>query len=138
MGIGGFFKAERKEYHLGEPIWITLIILNETEHDAYLFVPQGRADGIRIAVKEGGYFQIADMSKEPEVGLVSEKRLPKGGIYSQRYLLTQWLYLKEPGDYTVECAIRIESYNVSIREHNACRVATNVDVSTDIHFTILA
>ncbi|MCZ7398029.1 MAG: hypothetical protein O8C59_05965 [Candidatus Methanoperedens sp.] len=81
MGLKGFFKADREEYHLSEPILVTLVIKNETDHEIYLFVPRGRADGIRITVKEGKNFQIKGMREEPEVGLVPEERLLSGEIY---------------------------------------------------------
>jgi len=137
MGLKGFFKADREEYHLSEPILVTLVIKNETDHEIYLFVPRGRADGIRITVKEGKNFQIKGMREEPEVGLVPEERLLSGEIYRQQYQLTRWLTLKEPGYYRVECGIEIESYNVSISQKNLDRVATKVAISTDIHFNIL-
>lgn len=137
MGLKGFFTANREKYYLGDPVSITLVIQNETNKEVYLFVPRGRMDGIQITVKEGSNVQIKDMREEPEPGLVPEQELPPGETYRQQYLLTQWVLFKEPGHYTVECAIQIESYTVSLRQKNVGHISINVAISTDLRFTIV-
>ncbi len=138
MDIKGFFKAGREKYYLGEPIGVTLFIKNETDNDVYLFVPQGRDNGLRITVKEGKNFQISSLRDEPEVGLVPKVKLPVGGVYTQQYPLTQWLRFKEPDHYVVECALEVESYNVSLQQKKENRVVTLITISTNLHFSILS
>jgi hypothetical protein len=116
---------------------VTLFIKNETGKEVYIFVTRGRADGIRIAVKEGKGFEIRDLRDEPDVGLTPEVKLFHGETHTQRYPLSQWLLLKEPGYYTVECAIQIESYNLSLRQNNEDRLPTNVIISTFLYLRIL-
>ena len=137
MSLKGFFTADRREYYLGDPIWVTLAIRNETDNEVHLFVPRGRVNGIQIAVKEGNDVQIKGMTDEPEPGLVSETKVPPGETYRQPYLLTQWLLFKKPGHYTIECTLEIEWYTVSLRQKNVNRVGTNVSISTEFHLTIL-
>lgn len=137
MGLQGFFQAEQEGLRLGEPFHVTLFINNETDHDAYVLVPRGRADGVRITVKEGLNFQIKDMREEPEPGVVAEVKLSPGDTYSQQFPLSDWLIIKEAGSYTVECAIEIETYGASIRQKDVDRVTTKVPISTELHFTVL-
>jgi hypothetical protein len=137
MDLEGFFRVDQNRYHLGDPIKTTLVLQNKGDSAAYLFVPRGRMDGIQISVKNEDGFRIKDMREEPDVGLVPEKRLPSGETYTQEYLLTQWLTFEEPGDYTVELAIEVETYNSSLHQQNQERVANSISISTDIPLTIL-
>ena len=136
MGLQGYFQAEKKGLRLGEPFSVTFFIKNETDHDAYVLVPRGRADGVRITVKEGKNCQIKDMREEPEPGVVAEVKLSPGDTYSQQFPLSDWLIIKEPGSYTVECAIEIETCDASIRQKDVDSVATKIPFSTELHFTV--
>lgn len=141
MDLRGSFTLDQEEHYLGDPIEVTLRIHNETDKDVYLFVPRGRAGGIRVAVKEGKNVQFVDMSEEPEPGLIPELRLPPGETHRQRYVLTPWLLFKEPGQYTVECVVPIEFYDVSLRQmgvQGVQRIGTSVELSADLRFTIQA
>ncbi|MBZ0303812.1 MAG: hypothetical protein K8J31_28990 [Anaerolineae bacterium] len=113
------------------------MITNESDDEVYFFLPRGRADGVQFRVQQAGGFEIKAMTEEPEPGLVGEQKLSPGSQFSQRYLLTEWLRFKEPGDYTVECAIELELYNASLRQKDVERTAAHVAISTPLHFTIL-
>jgi len=137
MVITGHFELDQKQFHLGETLWVTLVIQNESDQAVFLFVARGRDHGLQITVKQGGGAHLQDLSREPEVGLVPEQRLSPHETFRQRYQLSQWLSFTEPGDYTVECAIEVEAYNASLHQDTVNRVATKVLISTDLRFTIL-
>lgn len=136
MNLEGFFQTDKQKYSLEEPIWVTLVVQNNDDSEAYLFVARGRADGIRVTLKEEQGFRIKGMNEEPDVGLIPEKKLLAGEAYTQKYLLTQWLIFNEPGSYTVECAIEIEAYNVSLHQKNLERVAKSISIANNIHLVI--
>ena len=137
MGLTGHFELDKEKYYLGEPLWVTLVIQNEGDQAIFLFVPRGRDHGLQITVKQGHGAHLKDFSREPEVGLVSEQRLSPNETFRQRYQLSQWLCITEPGDYTVECAIEIEGYNTGLHQNNVDRVSTKAMISTELRFTIL-
>lgn len=137
MRVAGYFQTDRTQYRVGEPIGVTIFVRNEDDRDLYLFVPRGRADGLRINVKAGEGFQLKGMGEEPEPGLVGEKRLSPGATYSQQFPLSEWLLISEPGDFVVECSIDVEVADMSIREQNEQRRSETVTVSTDLSFTVL-
>src|SRR5438132_5022791 len=137
MNFQGLFELDRDKYRLGEPFWVTLVIQNLGDQNGFLFVPRARADGLQIIVKQGHGIHVKDLSQESEGGLVPEQKLPPNGTLRQRYQLSEWLIITEPGDYAVECAIEVEVYSTSLHEDDANRVATRVHVSNDLRFTIL-
>ncbi len=137
MNLQGFFQVNQQKYQLGESIWLTLTVQNQGNLNVYMFVPRSRIDGIHIAVKNGKDFLLKDLREEADVGLVPEIELLPSQIYNQQYPLSEWLRLKQPGDYTIECAIEIESYDASLRQQEQARNASYVTISSDVQFTIL-
>lgn len=137
MDIVGYIEAGRREYRLGEPISVTLFIKNRGDKPAYLFVPRGRADGIRVRVKEGEGLRLKDMTEEPEPGLVQETKVAPGGTYSQEYPLGRWLVLDKPGSYTVECEVEVEGSDASLRDTGGKRMSLRTTIRSDVHFVVL-
>lgn len=137
MNLQGFFQLNKEKYYFGESIWLTLIIKNENEKDVYLFIPRGRDNGIQIIVKKGKDLYLENMTKEPEAGLVAQEKLPAGATYQQKYLLSQWLKITQPGDYKIECSIKTEAYNKSLDQDNLERMAMQMIFVTDLYFIIL-
>jgi hypothetical protein len=138
VSLSGFFTLDREEHFLGDPVEVTLVIRNGQSEDVYLFVPRGRAGGIRVTVKVGADAELADMTDEPEPGLVGEARLGPSETSTQEYLLTRWLRFRTPGRYTIECAIPIEYSMVSRRRRHGPDDTTTLTIATDLHLTILA
>ena len=137
MSLTGHFELTRKHYQLRDPIWATLVINNDGDHDLFLFVSRARDSGIKIAVIQGIGVKLHDHSKEPEAGLVSEYKLSPSETFKQQYELSQWLTVTEAGDLVVECAIDIEAYNTSLHQDTVTRLAGEFHISTRLHFTML-
>ena len=137
MKLKGGFEADSEEYQLGEPIWITLAIQNDSDSDVYLFVPTGRSSGLQITVLEGNGAELKDMREEPDAGFVPEIKLPVGEEYRQRYLLTQWLRFVQVGRYQVRCTAEVEAYNVSLRDTGTNRVGQYIAISSVLNLTVL-
>lgn len=137
MNLYGHFELEQEKYGLGEPLWVTLVIQHQGDQDVFVFVPRGRADGLEITIKQGNGIHLKNLLQESEPGLMPEQRLRPNGTLRQRYQLSEWLIITEPGDYRIECAIEVEGYTASLRQDNGRRSATRVWISTDLHFTIV-
>ena len=138
MDIVGHIEAAKQEYQLGEPISVTLVVKNQGKDTAYLFVPTGRAGGIQIEVKQGQHFEVKDMLHEPEPGIQPEIKLGPGETLKQEIPLSEWLILKEPGSYIVECAIPIEVSRGSLREGDAKRLSEQVIIRSNVSLAIVA
>jgi hypothetical protein len=138
MEIVGYFESSRPEFQLGESVSVTLFVRNQGKETAYLLVPRGRADGIRIQVKEGTGFQLSDMTQEPEPGLVPETKVSSGETYSQEFPLSKWLVLGKPGPYTLECAVDVKTSDKSLRDSDQNRVSLRTTIQSDVHFVVLA
>lgn len=135
MSLQGLFRTEKNELQLGEPFSVTLFIKNESDHDVYVLVPTGRADGLQITVNDGGNVQVKDMTAEPEPGVVAEEKLSPSETISRQFPLSDWLIVRAPGSYTVGCAIEIETREASMRSKGDDRGPTMVSIATELSFT---
>lgn len=138
-GLRGSIGANRAEYRLGEPIWVALELANGGDRDAYVFLPRGRADGVRVSVRNaeaGRDYDVAGLGNQAEAGLVGELSIEPGGSVTQEYLLTEWIKFKVPGTYIVRCEVEIEAYATSLRQPDSERHAEVVPVSAEIRLTI--
>ena len=135
LHLRGRFEPERQHVRLGEPFSIELVLRNDGNRDAFVFVPHGRADGLAIAVLEGGAHELSGLEREPEAGLVGQKRLPPGGTYRQEFPLSSWLALNEPGSYVLECRISVEAADKGIGEDGRTEIPVEVVSTIQIHVT---
>jgi hypothetical protein len=138
LALKGSFELDRERYLVGEPIGVTLRIENCSERPAFLLVPRGRANGIEIKVVQGNKFELRDLLQEPEPGLLAETKISGGETFRQKYPLSEWLLLKEPGDYSIECTVTIEVSDKSMRNDSGgvVRIVETFTVSTQIPLTI--
>jgi hypothetical protein len=139
LALKGGFELDQERYLVGETIGVTLRIENRSDRPVFLFVPRGRANGIDIRVVQGSEFELKDLRHEPEPGLLAETKISGGETFRQKYPLSEWLLLKEPGDYTIECRIQIEVSDKSMLEKpgETPRVVEALRVSTQLPVTIL-
>lgn len=137
MEMNGSFKVDRSEFRRGEPVTVTLVLVNPTDRDLYLFVPRGPSSGLHLEVRQGGHRHVPDLTTEPEAGLIPEVRLSAGGAHRQVYLLTQWLRFEEPGACTVECTADIKVNEGSIRHRDGAGRSRIVPISTTLHLLVV-
>jgi hypothetical protein len=116
MTVSGGFSLERTTYHRGDPIPVTLQVCNDSDRDVFVFIPHGRANGIRVEVVDGDGLQVASLEREPEPGLVGERRIAAGDCEEQSFPLDQWLDVHEPGKYVLECTVELELADASLRD----------------------
>lgn len=99
---------------------------NEGDADAFLFVPTGRAEGLELEVLEGTDYSLSGLENEPDAGLVGERRLAQGEAYRQEFPLSSWLRLGAPGRYVVDCRIRVQVSDRSVRDGDGTAIAVEV------------
>ena len=133
--IRGWFEPERLDVASGAPFAVELVVRNDGDADAFVFVPTGRAEGLEIEVLEGADYALAGLENEPDVGLVGERRLAPGEMYRQEFPLSRWLRLGAPGRYIVECRIRVQASDRSAREGGGTALA--VEVASPIELNVL-
>ena len=138
MRVAGKIVANRVEYHLGDPIVITLVFTNLGQQEIYVFVPHGRSDGLQIAVKQTTGFQLKDMTEEPDTGIAPEIRLAPSQTYRQAFSLSQWLVFTAPGTYDVQCSLPVWVASASLRQADADRNEEALTVSSVLQFKILS
>jgi hypothetical protein len=136
MDIEGRFEADRAEYRLGDPITVTLELVNPGHVDVYVFVPRGRADGLRIGVRQSTGYRLADMTAEPEPGLVAEVALPPSRSHRQVFPLSAWLFFTAPGTYDVECSLPVRIASASLRQAGAHRMEESRTIASVLRLTI--
>lgn len=138
MDIVGHAESAKQQYHLGEPVLVTLFVKNAGKEAAFLFVPTGRAGGIKIEAKKGAKFEVKDMLHEPDQGLQPERRVLPGEMLQVQIPVGEWLVISEPGDYVVECTIPIDVSDKSLREGSAQRSSKHATIRSTIRFTVVS
>jgi hypothetical protein len=115
MTVTGSFRLERPAVRLGEPIALVLRVCNPSDRDAFVYVPHGRADGVRIRVLSGAGLRPASLEREPEPGLVGELRLAPGDCHEAAFPLHEWIDVDAAGAYTLECALDLETTEQAVQ-----------------------
>jgi hypothetical protein len=115
-----------------------MALKNETDRKVYVFIPRGRADGIRISLPPGQAAELKSLNEEAEPGLVAETEIGAGETVRTSYPLTDWLILRAAGNYRIEAACTFDAYNASLRDKDSSkRIATPVEVKGEVVVTVL-
>ena len=139
--LRGSISTDRVQFGLGQPIWVTLELHNESAVNMYVFVPTGRAQGFRFEIRggqPGTDYELTGLESEPEPGLVGETRIEPGGSFQQLYPLTQWVTFKRPGTYVAECEIDIEVHMQSLREQSPGLPSSTTTIASKVPLTIVS
>lgn len=112
------------------------MLVNRGHEEVYVFVPRGRADGLRIAVRQTAGYRLVDMTAEREPGLVAEVALPPSRTHRQVFPLSDWLGFTAPGTYDVDCSLPLRIANVSLRRAAAGRKEESRTISGVLRLTI--
>ena len=116
MNVRGTFELEPGTVAVGEHVDVGLVLRNDGDGDVYVFVPHGRADGLRVRVLDGEGARVRGLESEPEPGLVGEKKLGPSETYRHVFPLGDWLTFERPGRFVLECAVELELFDRSLRE----------------------
>jgi hypothetical protein len=111
--LTGRFTVDAPEHRPGEPLELTLELRNAGDADVFVFVPHGRADGVRVEVLDGPA-RALDLTREPEPGLVGETRLGPGATHRKAYPLDEWVVFEAPGRCSFACSIELETRAASL------------------------
>ena len=133
--IRGWFEPERLDIRPGAQFAVELVVRNEGDGQAFVFVPTGRAEGLEIEVVQGEDYALTGLENEPDVGLVGERRLAPGETYRQEFPLSDWLRLGAPGRYVVECRIPVQASDRSARDGDGTALAVEATSQIELNLS---
>jgi hypothetical protein len=136
VDVTGSFHLDAGPHRIGDPIPLVFRVCDTGADPIFVFVPRGRADGVRITPVAGDAIELATLEREPEPGLVGELRLEPGECHEQSYPLGQWIERGSPGTHRLECTIELEVAEQSIRASDARETPRRIAFTETVELTL--
>jgi hypothetical protein len=136
IDVTGSFHLDAGPHRIGDPIPLVFRVCDTGSDPIFVFVPTGRADGVRITPVSDYALELATMEREPEPGLVGELRLEPGECHEQSYALGDWIDRGAPGTHRLECTIELEVAQESIRAPDTRETPRRVAFTETVELTL--
>lgn len=116
----GRFKADKTEYILEEPIYITFTMTNVSDTELYFIIRESYSNSFRFMAKDNKGNPVPQLAPSgPFGGWYPWIEVLPGKNYTRRLLLNKYCLIEKPDVYTVDC--KIELVMASSREDYSTR-----------------
>ena len=136
IDVSGSFHLDAGPHRIGDPIPLVFRVCDTGADPIFVFVPRGRAGGVRISPVSGDGLELSTLEREPEPGLVGELRLEPGECHEQSYALGDWIDRGTPGTHRLECTIELEVAQESIRDSDARETPRRIAFTETVELTL--
>ena len=136
VDVSGSFHLDAGPHRIGDPIPLVFRVCDTGVDPIFVFVPRGRAGGVRISPVSDDGLELATLEREPEPGLVGELRLEPGECHEQSYALGDWIDRGTPGTHRLECTIELEVSQESVRVSGARETPRRIAFTETVELTL--